>query len=64
MSDGIKKIPFIALIKETKEKKVLTSYGYGAQDATGNFYHKSKYKVLKPLPDEAFIVSKKHGRHL
>lgn len=64
MSDGNKKIPFIALIKETKEKKVLTSYGYGAQDATGNFYHKSKYKVLKPLPDEAFTVSKKYAGHV
>jgi hypothetical protein len=59
MSDGIVKIPFLALIKETKERKILTSYGYGAQDSKGNFYHKTKYKVIKPLPDQKFIVGKK-----
>jgi hypothetical protein len=59
MVRGVLKIPFLALIKQTKETKVLTSYGYGAQDSSGMFYHKTKYKVLKPLPEQQYLLSRK-----
>lgn len=62
MSDGLKKIPFLARIKETNEKIELVSYGFGAQDNAGNFYHKTKYKVIKPLPHKTFYSGNPNAR--
>ena len=56
MADKITKIPFLARIADTKEEKVLVSYGFGAKDDSGMFYHRTKYKVIKSLPDKKFTV--------
>lgn len=64
MADLITKIPFLAEIKETKEVKELISYGFGAKDTAGVFYHRTKYKLIKPLHEKKFKVGRNANHHI